>query len=51
MNETLNNQYYENFAKFQKGEISLEVWHELCANILGQIMMDNADVFKRLKER
>jgi hypothetical protein len=51
MNETLTNLYYESLAKFQKGEISLEVWNELCANILAQIMMDNAGVFKRLKER
>lgn len=51
MNETLTNQHYENLAKVQKGEISQKAWYEFCANILGQIMMDNADVLKRLKER
>lgn len=51
MNETLTNLYYESLAKFQKGEISREIWHDFCANILAQLMLDNADVFKRLKER
>lgn len=41
MNETLTALYYENLAKFQKGEISQEVWYEFCANILAQLMLDN----------
>ena len=41
MNKTLTALYYENLAKFQKGEITHEVWCEFCANILAQLMLDN----------
>ena len=51
MNEKLTALYFENLNKVRNGEISQEVWYEFCANILSQIMLDNQDVFKRLKER
>jgi len=51
MDKKLTELYYENFEKVKAGKISQEVWYEFCANILSQLMLDNADVFKRLKER
>lgn len=51
MNEKLTALYYENLEKVRNGQISQEIWYEFCANILSQIMLDNQDVFKRLKER
>lgn len=51
MNEKLTALYYENLEKVHNGQISQEIWYEFCANILSQIMLDNQDVFKRLKER
>ena len=41
MDKKLAALYFENLAKFRNGEISQEVWHEVCANILAQVMMDN----------
>jgi hypothetical protein len=50
MDQKLTELYLENLQKFKAGEISQEIWYEFCANILAQLMTDNADVFKRLKE-
>ena len=51
MDKKLTELYFENLQKFKAGKISQEFWYEICANILAQLMTDNADVFKRLKER
>ena len=51
MDKKLTELYFENLEKLKAGKISQEIWCEFCANILAQMMTDNADIFKRLKER
>jgi hypothetical protein len=44
-------QYQENLDKVTSGEWTLEQWYEYCSVILGEIMLQNQDVFIRLKNR
>jgi len=44
MTKALKDMYYDNLRKVQAGEITREVWYEICTNLLAQMMID--DMFK-----
>jgi hypothetical protein len=53
MNNSTPEQYFEMYAKVQRGEISQEVWAEYCMGLLSDIMEtpEIQAVFVRLKNR
>ena len=44
-------EYVEMHFAFQQGFISQQEWMEYCSARLAAIMLENVDVFKRLKDR
>jgi hypothetical protein len=44
-------QYYEMWQKLLNKEISEQAWKEYCFKLLAQILEENKDVMRRLKER
>lgn len=47
----LKQTYDKMYADFKAGKLSPNAWQKYCADTLIKIMQDNADVFKRLKDR
>lgn len=48
---TMNEQYDIMFAKFKTGQITEQQWREFCNTLMDQILVQNTDVFVRLKFR
>lgn len=44
-------EYMEKYHAAQNGFISQKEWMDYCAKKLEEIMLENVDVFKRLKDR
>ena len=44
-------EFIDNLVKWNKGELSFKEWNEICLKRNEQLMIENADVLKRLKER
>ncbi len=42
--------YDETLGKVGRGEITEEKWRAFCINLLGEIMEENREMFKRMKE-
>ena len=42
-------EYIDNLVKWNKGELSFEELKEICLKRTEQLMIENADVLKRLK--
>ena len=47
---TYQEKYYEKYEEYCQGEISREDWQEFCTLFLEELMEENVDVLKRLKE-
>lgn len=44
-------EYQEKFQAFKAGLISQKDWQDYCKNRLDRVLLENIDVFKRLKDR
>ena len=44
-------EYFEMLEKARKGLISPIEWQDYCAEKLKEIMLENIEIFKRLKDR
>lgn len=47
---TYEEKYYEKYADFYNGKISEEEWADFCAFFLEELMEENTDILKKLKE-
>ena len=47
--EKADKEYIDNLVKWNKGELSFEELKEICLKRAEQLMIENADVLKRLK--
>lgn len=47
---TYEEKYREKYADFCKGKISREEWADFCTFFLEELMEENADILKKLKE-
>lgn len=47
---TLKSEYYAMYKRYLKHEITEEAWRDYCVKTLAKVMLQNADVLKRLKE-
>lgn len=47
---TYEEKYYEKYAYFCKDKISREEWTEFCVFFLEELMEENVDILKKLKE-
>lgn len=47
---TYEEKYREKYEDFCKGKISREEWADFCTFFLEELMEENADILKKLKE-
>lgn len=47
---TYQEKYYEKFEEYCRREISREEWQDFCTFFLEELMEENVDILKRLKE-
>lgn len=47
---TYEEKYHEKYADFCKGKISEEEWADFCVFFLEELMEENTDILKKLKE-
>ena len=47
---TYEEKYYEKYKEYCQGEISREDWRDFCTLYLEELMEENVDILKRLKE-
>lgn len=47
---TYQEKYYEKYEEYCKGEIPMEEWQDFCTFFLEELMEENVDILKRLKE-
>lgn len=48
-NLTRYNHYTDSYNKLKKGEITDQQWTDICLNLLGEIMEENKEMYKRMK--
>lgn len=49
--EITGEEYEKNYYAFKYGYLTQEDWQEFCFEVLLQIMEQNSEILKRLKER